>query len=131
MALCIEETNLVNVLVVKSKTETILTQGVESLLSGMQGVHLKRLAARSNAEWMRTLEAFQPDVIILFEAPQSRGLHQLEKALFETRMPAYILLISEGDNRLYRIEKQPVQISSIADFVRLLSPSETYGGIAE
>jgi hypothetical protein len=137
---------MINVLMVKSRSQSILSQGVESLLSGMANVHLQRLAEHNQGNWMHILETFRPEVIILFEGPHSRGRHQLEMALFESEMLAHILLISEVENRMYLIEKQAVKINTISDFFCLISPAdnclaenrqaysrpiESLGGIAE
>ena len=96
--------------------ERLLVDGVVSLLSGGNGIHLLNKTVSDEPALVNEIEAFQPSVIIVDERSPFANL-SLVHGVLKNYPKLRVIVIDERENFIHIYNKQSVTVNRSADLI--------------
>jgi DNA-binding NarL/FixJ family response regulator len=93
--------------------------GVRSLLSKQDNIHVQATRSNSTKDMLRVIDAFRPNVIVMFEDVLEKSVRALVTSLRDYPSIRTIVLHWD-DNEILISDSQKVMIKEIGDFLAVL-----------
>jgi len=99
--------------------EHLPSAGVRSLLSKQDNIHVRAITFTNTEEMVKVIDAFRPDVIVMFEDMLEKSFWAL--AAYVKEYPSLrTIIVHWDDNEIQIHDSQKVVIKEISDFLAVL-----------